>query len=231
VLTGVDQLRYRLLPYINSSSWKVTHEGYAMMRALLSDFASDPKAIEVPDQYMFGNALLMKPVSEVDAASRSFYLPANTTWHDFWTGRSAQGGQTIEGAAPLAQLPLYVRGGSIVPLGPITQFVHEKAADPIELRVYPGEDGTFTLYDCENDNHGREKGRYAKIPLTWSEAKHTLTIGARSGSFPGMPKSCTFNVVFVAEGHGVGIATTATVDQTVTYSGAALEVFAGRAVG
>jgi alpha-D-xyloside xylohydrolase len=226
VLTGVDQLRYRLLPYIDSSSWRVIHEGYTMVRALLFDFASDPKAVGIADQYMFGNALLLKPVSDVGAASRSMYLPANTTWYDFWSGSPAQGGQTISEPTPVEHLPLYVRGGSIVPLGPVAQHATEKLADPIELRVYRGADGAFTLHDDENEHFEHEKSKHATIPLTWCEAQKTLTIGARSGTFPGMLQSRTFNVVFVAAGHGVGIATTTTVDRAVTYSGGTLQVVA-----
>jgi alpha-D-xyloside xylohydrolase len=226
VLTGVDQLRYRLMPYIYSSAWQVTHEGYTMMRALLFDFPADPQALNVPDQFMFGQALLVNPVSDAGATSRSVYLPANTTWYDFWAGSSAQGGQTVSAPAPIDHLPLYVRGGSIVPLGPLVQYASEKPADPIELRVYRGADGAFTLYEDENDNYNYEKGIYATIPLTWSEAKKTLTIGARAGTFPGMLPSRTFNVVFVAAGHGTGLAVTGAADKTVTYTGAALDVVA-----
>ncbi|HEY3668354.1 MAG TPA: DUF5110 domain-containing protein [Polyangiaceae bacterium] len=226
MLTGVDQLRYRLLPYIDSSSWKVIHEGYTMMRALLFDFAWDPKAVTIADQYMFGNALLLKPVSDVGAASRSVYLPANTTWYDFWSGSSARGGQTVSEPTPSEHLPLYVRGGSIVPLGPVAEYASAKVADPIELRVYRGAEGEFTLYDDENNHYKHKKSAPATIPLTWSEAQQTLTIGPRSGAFPGMLQSRTFNVVFVSAGHGVGISTTQAVDRAVTYSGVRLQVVA-----
>ena len=226
VLLGVDQLRYRLLPYIYSASWRVTHDAYTMMRALVFDFAADPKALDIPDEYMFGPALLVSPVSDAGATSRSVYLPVGTSWIDFWSGTPTPGGQTITAAAPIDHLPLFVRAGSILPLGPVVQYASERPADPLEVRVYGGADGAFALYEDENDNYDYEKGTFATIPFTWSDAKKTLTIGARAGSFPGMPASRTFHVVFVATGHGAGPADTATPDKSVTYTGASVDVVA-----
>ncbi len=226
VLLGVDQLRYRLLSYIYSMSWMVTHQAYTMMRALVFDFASDPMALNVPDEYMFGPAILVNPVSDAGATSRSVYLPANTNWYDFWSGATLQGGQKVMAAAPIDRIPLYVRAGSILPMGPVMQYATEKPADPIELRVYRGADGTFELYEDENDNYNYEMGAFATIPMTWSEAKRTLTIGARQGSFPGMLQRRTFRVIFVAQSHGAGAAESATADRTITYTGAAVDVAA-----
>jgi alpha-D-xyloside xylohydrolase len=226
VLLGVDQLRYRLLPYIYSLSWMVTHERYTMMRALAFDFASDPMALNIPDQYMFGPAILVNPVSDAGATTRSVYLPANTTWYDFWSGATLQGGQRMMAAAPIDHMPLYVRAGSILPMGPIVQYATEKPADPIELRIFRGADGAFTLYEDENDNYNYERGMLATIPMSWNDAAKTLTIGARQGSFAGMLQNRTFRVVFVSSGHGSGTAETATADQTVMYSGTAVQVTA-----
>jgi alpha-D-xyloside xylohydrolase len=219
VLQGVDELRYRMLPYIYSLSWMVYNQAYTMMRALVFDFASDPMALDIPDEYMFGPALLVNPVSDAGATSRQVYLPASTTWVDFWTGSSQQGGQTIMADAPIDHLPLYVPAGSILPMGPVMQYSTEKPADPIEVRVYPGADGSFTLYEDENDNYDYEKGTYATIPMTWKDSAKTLTIGARQGSFPGMLMSRTFRVVFVKPGHGTGAAETPAVDQVLAYDG------------
>jgi alpha-D-xyloside xylohydrolase len=224
VLLGVDQLRYRMLPYIYSLSWLVNQQAYTMMRALMFDFPTDPKALDIPDQYLFGPALLVNPVSDAGATSRSVYLPANTTWYDFWSGATQAGGQTVTAAAPIDHIPLYVRAGSILPLGPVVEYATEQPADPIELRVYGGADGAFTLYEDENDNYDYEKGMSATIPLTWSDTQKTLTIGARVGSFPGMLVSRTFRVVFVDASHGIGSAPSATADQTVTYTGASVTV-------
>jgi alpha-D-xyloside xylohydrolase len=226
VLQGVDNLRYRLLPYIYSLSWMVTNQAYTMMRALLFDFASDPMALNIPDQYMFGPAFLVNPVTTQGATSRSVYLPGTGGWVDFWTGSTETGGQTIMAAAPIDHLPLYVPAGSIVPMGPIMQYSTAIPCDPIELRVYPGADGAFTLYEDENDNYDYEKGMYATIPFTWTDATKTLHIGARQGSFPGMLASRTFNVVFVAPGHGAGADVSTTIDKTVTYTGTEMDVTA-----
>jgi alpha-D-xyloside xylohydrolase len=224
ILLGVDQLRYRLLPYIYSLSWKVTHDGYSLMRGLVFDFRSDPRALNIPDQFMFGPALMVNPVTDAGVTSRSVYLPANTTWFDFWTGATSTGGQTVTASAPLDHLPLYVRAGSVLPLGPMMQYSTETAPDPMEVRVYPGADGSFTLYDDENDNYNYEKGMYATIPLTWNNTTRTLTIGARQGSYPGMAPSRTFRLVVVGPNHGAGTAVTGTADQTVTYTGAAVDL-------
>ena len=226
VLVGTDELRYRLLPYIYSTAWQVTHAASTMMRALVFDFAADPKALDVPDEYLFGPALLVSPVSDQGATSRSVYLPAGATWIDFWSGASTPGGQTVNVPAPIDHIPLHVRAGAIVPLGPVVQFAAEKPADPIELRVYRGADGAFTLYEDENDTYDYEQGMFATIPLAWSDAQKTLTIGARVGSFPGMLASRTFHVVFVGPSHGVGPTETASADATVTYTGASLDVVA-----
>jgi len=129
-------------------------------------------------------------------------------------------------AAPIDHLPLYVPAGSIVPMGPIMPYSTAMPCDPIELRVYPGADGAFTFYEDENDNYDYEKGLYATIALTWTDAKKTLHIGAIQGSFPGMLTSRTFNVVFVAQGQGIGSDPSATVDKVVTYTGTAMDVTA-----
>jgi alpha-D-xyloside xylohydrolase len=226
VLLAIDQLRYRLLPYIYSLSWQVTSRGYTMMRGLVFDFRNDSRALAVADQFMFGPAFMVNPVTVAGATSRSVYLPAGTTWSDFWTGATTTGGQTVTASAPIDHLPLYVRAGSIVPMGPLMQYATEKPADPVELRVYPGADGTFTLYEDENDNYDYLAGAYATIPMTWSDASKTLTLGARQGSFTGMLQTRTFNVVFVGTGHGTGVAEAPTVDRTVSYDGSAAIVTA-----
>jgi alpha-D-xyloside xylohydrolase len=223
ILVAYDRLRYRLLPYIYSVAWHVTKNGYTPMRALAMDFRSDPRALNVGDEFMFGPALLVSPVTEPAADTRRMYLP-KTTWYDFWTGRSQPGGATITTPAPLARVPLFVRAGSIVPLGPELQYAAQKPADPIELRVYRGADGSFTLYEDENDGYAYEQGAFATVSIAWSESTKTLTIGARTGSFPGMPAKRTFRIVFVGEGHGVGGDVEPKPDKTVLYDGQSLSV-------
>jgi alpha-D-xyloside xylohydrolase len=226
ILLAYDELRHRLLPYNYSVAWRVTSDGYTMMRALPLDFRADKTALAVSDEYLFGPAFLVAPVTEPQATNKTVYLPAGTGWMNFWSGEKFDGGQTVSTAAPLEQMPLFVRAGSIVPLGPSVQYIGEKPADPVELRVYRGADGTFTLYEDEGDNYNYECGVHATIPLTWNEKTQTLTIGKRSGKFPGMLKQRTFRVVFVSPNHGIGGAVTEKADAEVVYRGRALKVAA-----
>jgi alpha-D-xyloside xylohydrolase len=214
ILLKYDNLRYRLLPYIYSLSWKVTNEGYTIMRSLAFDFKDDAGIQNIPDQYMFGPAFLVNPVTQrmnslpnaKDIKKvRKVYLPKSAAWYDFWTGKLIPGGQTIEAAAPIETLPLYIKAGSIVPMGPYLQYATEKVADPIELRIYTGGDASFVLYEDENDTYNYEKGKYATIAMNWNEADKTLTIKDRKGDFPGMLKDRTFRVVWVTTKNGTGI--------------------------
>jgi len=224
ILTNYDKLRYRLLPYIYSTAWRVTSESYTPMRALVMDFPADRNALDIPDQFMFGPALLVNPVTKAEATSRTLYLPAGATWYDFWTGASLKGGQIITAAAPLETMPLYVRAGSIIPIGPELQWSNEKPADPIELRIYPGADGEFTLYEDDGASFGYEKGEQAIISFAWKDATQTLSIGSRSGSFPGMLKQRSFHIIKVSQKHGVAEETTMTPDKIVQYDGAPLTI-------
>ncbi len=218
ILVNFDRLRYRMLPYIYSLAWKTTSEAYTPMRPLVMDFRNDQRAQNTGDQFMFGPAFLVNPVTDPSAATRQLYLP-DARWYDFWTGSTVVGGHTINAIAPLDRLPLYVRAGSILPLGPDEEWSTEKPADPIELRIYRGADGAFNLYEDENDNYNYEKGAYATIPLQWDDAGHTLTIGDRKGQFPGMLESRSFRVVFVSENHGVGVNPADEADKVVQYLG------------
>ncbi len=226
ILLDYDNLRHRLLPYNYSVAWRVTSSGYTMMRALPLDFRADKTALAVSDEYMLGPAFLVAPVTGPQATNKAVYLPAGTGWVNFWSGEKFDGGQTVNAAAPLAQMPLFVRAGSIVPLGPPVQFAGEKPADPLELRVYRGADGAFTLYEDEGDNYNYERGVHAAIPISWNEKAKMLTLGKRSGKFPGMLKQRTFRIVFVSPGHGVGDAVTEKADVEVVYQGRALKISA-----
>ena len=223
ILTAYDKLRYRLMPYIYSLAWKTTSEGYTVMRPLVMDFRDDVRAQNVGDQFLFGPAFLVNPVTEPGASSRHLYLP-NAEWYDFWTGASLDGGRSLNAPTTIDHLPLYVRAGSILPLGPDIEFAAEKSADPIELRVYPGANGSFTLYEDENDTYNYEHGAYATIPFSWDDASRTLTIGDRSGSFPGMLQTRTFRIVFVTPNHGVGGELTSSEDKVIQYAGQKITV-------
>jgi alpha-D-xyloside xylohydrolase len=224
-LLAMLDLRYRLLPYIYSAAWRVTNDGYTMMRPLVMDFAGDPKALDIPDQFMFGPGIMACPVTTQGATARTVYLPQTAGgWYDFWTGARKEPGTTLDAPAPIAQLPLFIRAGTILPMGPLLQYTSEKPADPIELRVYRGADGTFALYEDEGDSYRYEQGAHSTIPITWNNAAQTLTIGARQGTFPGMLQTRTFHVVFVSDTKGNSIAPTTQPDRTVTYTGTSMEV-------
>ena len=224
-------LRYRLLPYNYSNAWSITANASTMMRGLVMDFPEDKKARDINNEYMFGKAFLVCPVTDSmytskassktdfkNIKSQQVYLPANHTWFDFWTGNQIKGGQLIKKETPIDILPLYVKAGSIVPMGPFQQYTSEKSLRNIELRIYGGDDGTFTLYEDENDNYNYEKHIYSTIEFKWSDKAKVLTINARKGSYPGMLTSRNFNVVLVnsKNGGGAGIAKP---DKTVMYTG------------
>jgi alpha-D-xyloside xylohydrolase len=223
ILVEFDRLRYRLLPYTYSLAWMTTNAAYTPMRPLVMDFRSDARAIDIGDQFMYGPAFLVNPVTEPGAASRKVYLPQDS-WYDFWTGKTVKGPRVEDAAASIDRLPLYVRSGSIVPMGPEIEWSTQKPADPIELRVYSGANGAFTMYEDENDGYNYEKGMLATIPLDWDDARQTLTIGDRKGEFPGMLGSRTFHIVFVRENHGAGPVSQDKPDKTVHYSGKQLRV-------
>jgi alpha-D-xyloside xylohydrolase len=375
-LVKFDNLRYRLMPYIYSLAWRVTNAGYSIMRGLAMDFTADRNTYSIGDQFMFGPAVMVSPVTaymyhrppedsiliapehfrtkdgkpglnvkyycddefkklchegvepvinlwwytgwpefitgpkfsmrwegklvptetgtyrfhmksfgprhvyidgkevphnydsmesytvpvtleagkEYDFAfetsnavlgafraqmfwktpqihareaapavprtkTRSVYLPAGSEWIDFWTGKRMAGGRSVAADAPIEKMPLMVRAGSIVPMGPFVQYAAEKPAEPIELRVYAGANGTFTLYEDENDNYDYEKGVYATIDFHWDDAARRLTVGPRKGTFPGMLMDRTFQVVLVGAGHGTGVDVTAKPDRVISYRG------------
>jgi alpha-D-xyloside xylohydrolase len=168
---------------------------------------------------LFGPAILANPVIEKAATRRTVYLPAGTRWTDFWTGESLDGGRRIEAEAPLQTMPLFVRAGSVVPLGPSLQYASERPADPVELRVYTGADGRFTLYEDAGDGYDYERGEYATIEMRWDERKQTLTIGPRQGRFPGLLEQRTFRVVWVGPRHGHGLQSSVVADAEVAYRG------------
>lgn len=178
------ELRYRLLPYIYSLAGRTYSDDYTLMRALAMDYTADRRTWNVGDQFLFGDAFMVCPVYEYRARSRRAYFPAGT-WYDFYTGESFPGGEVRKVQAPLEQIPLYVRAGAIVPFGETIQSTAEAQKD-LELRVYAGSDGSFTLYEDDGLSYDYEKGRHSAIPFTYNDAGRTLTIGPRTGSFPGM---------------------------------------------
>jgi alpha-D-xyloside xylohydrolase len=189
------ELRYRLLPYLYSTSWDIYNQQKSLMKALAFDFRTDPKALAVTDQYLFGSAFLVAPVLEAHAKSRAVYLPGTDTWFDFWTGQAWQGGRQIQSHVEISRIPVFVRAGSIVPLGPVKPYADAPSVEPLEVRVYPGRDGSFTLYDDAGDGYGYLRGENTTIALAWNDRSRKLWIGARRGAYPGMPATVAIKIV------------------------------------
>jgi alpha-D-xyloside xylohydrolase len=234
-------LRYRLLPYLYSNMWGVTSRAGTLLRALPMDFAQDAKVADLSSEYMFGAAFLVRPVTEAQYVNRpdrnvpvpadftqtksvSVYLPAGTSWVDFWTGQRQPGGQTVTRETPIDLMPLYVRAGSVLPLGPRQQYTGEKDGAPLEIRVYPGASGEFTLYEDENDNYNYEKGAFTTIKMRWNDKARQLTFDDRAGSFAGMQASRTFRVLVVDAQHGTGLGADDAPAKEVSYAGKKLTV-------
>jgi alpha-D-xyloside xylohydrolase len=226
-------LRYRLLPYIYSTAHEITENASTMMRALPMDFAVDKKVWNINDEYMFGKSILVSPVTEslyiktdngtstvnlADIKTHKVYLPAGTDWIDFWTGKKYKAGQDVDREVPIDIMPLFVKAGSIIPLDPFVQYADEKT-DPLELRIYPGANGVFALYEDENDNYNYEKGAFSLIIFTWDDAHKTLTVSDRKGAFPSMSKTHTFNIILVGEKNGTGLESPVKFSKTIQYTG------------
>ncbi len=178
-----------------------------------------PGALRVQLFWKTPEIFAQEKIIEKRAQTRKVYLPANTRWIDFWTGTSINGGQTIIADAPIDKIPLFVKAGSIIPMGPFVQYATEKPDAPIEIRVYPGANGSFSLYEDQNDNYNYEKGVFSTISFKWNDAKRELIIGKRQGRFPGMLIDRTFKIVIVTPTKGTGVEITKNPDKTVQYDG------------
>lgn len=232
-------LRYRLLPYIYSLTGAVTHENGSIMRPLVMDFATDRKAILLDNEYMFGKNILVCPVTQplytkkvegnkgvatvANIAKASspvqVYLPKGSKWIDFWTNEMIEGGREISRECPISIMPLYIKAGSILPLGPKVQYTSEKKWNDLDICIYPGANGEFTLYEDEFDNYDYEKGAFTSIRFTWDDANRTLTISDRNGSYPGMLKNRRFNLTVMKPGKQNAETVMIKADKRVSYSG------------
>jgi alpha-D-xyloside xylohydrolase len=216
--------RYRLMPYIYSLAGDTYLRDGTIMRGLVMDFPSDLKARDIDDQYMFGHALLVAPVTEYKARGRSVYFPAGAEWYDLLTGQKYAGGRSTTVAAALGKIPVFVRAGSILPTGPAITYTAEKLDGPLTLVVYTGADGSFSLYEDEGRSYAYERGEFSTIPMRWNDATGVLTIGARAGAYAGMPMNRTINVRFVS-GPGADVGDfDAAPAKTIQYTGEAVEV-------
>ncbi|WP_294261927.1 TIM-barrel domain-containing protein [uncultured Sphingomonas sp.] len=178
ILADWLRLRYAMIPYLYSLGRQTYEGGAPFMRALFMDFGSDPKVADIRDQYMFGPAFLVAPVVEQGRTSRSVYLPAGADWYDYWTSKRYTGGQTIEAAAPIERMPLFVRAGSIVPVGAAVKNTSEQQA-LTAIRVYPGRDARFTLYDDDGITNAYQRGGGRKAELVWNDATGRLSASGR----------------------------------------------------
>ncbi len=237
------RLRYRLLPYIYSMAGDCVQNSGTMMRALVMDYAADKKASRLNDEYLFGRNLLVKPVTDPlytwkdsgkkghtiypdvkkAAAPVEVYLPQGNKWYDFWSNAQYEGGQTIQRLCPIDIMPVFVKAGTVLPFGPEVQYSSEKPWDELEIRVYPGANGEFTLYEDEGDNYNYEKGKFSEIKFSWDDAGHALTIAPRKGSFKGMIQNRKFHIVLVGTDSGAGNQPMKA-NKTVDYSGKAMTV-------
>ena len=224
-IVAYDKLRYRLMPYLYSMAGMVHLKDYTMMRGLVMDFNGDDKVLDIKDQWMFGSALMACPVGEYQKYSREVYLPKQKGWYDFYTGAYHAGGQAIVADAPYDKIPVFIPEGAILPIGPEMQWSDEKKPELIDLYVYAGKDGSYTLYEDEGTNYNYEKGKYAVIDFKYDDARKQVTIGARKGSFDGMLQKRRFNIILVDQKkqQGVNLAKSPK-GKVVKYSGQAMTV-------
>lgn len=217
-------LRYSLLPYIYSNAADVTFKGSTLMRPLVMDFPEDQRALSLNNEFMFGRSLLVAPVMEAGVNSWRVYLPENESgWIDFWNGDTYKGGQYVDVKVDLAKIPLFVKGGSIIPMDFGKQYTTEETDRPVEIRIYKGGDAELTWYEDEGINYGYEKGRYSTIPLKWDNENQVLEIGKRKGKFPGMDKIKKMNVILVSDEDGIGDEATL-VEKEIWYEGKSIKV-------
>jgi alpha-glucosidase (family GH31 glycosyl hydrolase) len=175
------ELRYRLMPYLYSAVHETHETGLPVMRALLLHYSDDPLAAPRGDEYLWGRDILVAPVTEKAAVSRSLYLPRGA-WYDLWTEAKIEGGREVTRDVDLETMPLYVRAGAIVPFGPVKQYTAEKSDEPVTLTVYPGADGRFVLYEDDGTTFNFEKGEFMKLRCEWNDRARQLTLSLEQGS-------------------------------------------------
>jgi alpha-D-xyloside xylohydrolase len=228
------RLRYQLIPYIYSLAAQVTLNSYTLMRAVALDFPRDAATFDLADQFLFGSALMVCPVTRPmyysrgsepiaerpgtpgSEKSREVYLPKGAKWYDFWTDKLFEGGQTIRADAPLEIIPLFVRAGAILPMSPVMQYVDEIPDAPYEIRVYRGASSVFELYEDDGDNYSYEQGAFSVVKMAWDDARAELLIGRRAGTFASLVKSREYHLIFVSP---KGLE-----EKTVLYTGEELRV-------
>ncbi|MBV2148140.1 DUF5110 domain-containing protein [Sphingobium sp. AS12] len=218
-----DKLRYRLMPYIYTIGADTYMKDGSIMRGMVMDFPADAEVRKINDQYLFGDAFLVAPVTDYKARSRSVYFPGNTQWYDFSTGNAYRGGASVKVDAPYERMPLFVRAGAVVPMGPVTQWVDQHRDAPLTIAVYAGANGQFSLYEDDGRSVAYKMGASSRIPMTYDDSKGTLTIGARQGAgWKDMPATRTIRIKWVVPGKPV--TDDNAFDAEVTYTGAAVTI-------
>lgn len=213
IVSDFLDLRYRLLPYVYSHTALVSHQGGTFMRPLIFDFSQDKEALKQQNEYMFGNSLLINPITQSNVQSWKTYLPEHAAgWIDFWNGKTYEGGQYVDIPASIEKIPVFVKAGTILPLGMKKQYASENLSAPLEIHIYPGEDASFILYEDEGDNYNYEKGAYSNIRFNWNDRKRVLTIEERQGEYPGMQANRTFRII------------SPSAEKTVVYQGKRLKI-------
>jgi alpha-D-xyloside xylohydrolase len=218
IMVKYDKLRYKLMPYIYSLAGLTYIDNYTIMRGLVMDFANDKNVLNITDQFMFGPSIMVCPVYQYKARNRQVYLPSGYKWYNLITGKVEEGGKTIVAEAPLSDIPLFVKEGSIIPCGPEIQYAMQKA-DPITLYIYSGKDAEFNLYEDENTNYNYEKGSYSIIPVKYSENEKKIIIGQRKGEFAGMLKTRKFKIIVIAADKPISIFSIPNICKEITYNG------------
>jgi alpha-glucosidase/alpha-D-xyloside xylohydrolase len=175
------ELRYRMMPYLYSAVRECTQSGMPIMRALWLHYPNEPAAVASGDEYLWGRDILVAPVVEKGATERKLYLP-HGAWYDFWTNEKHEGGRDVTRQVDLETIPLYVRAGAIVPMGPVKQYTAEKVDGPLDIAVYPGADGSFLLYEDDGSSFNYRKGEWMGIQMAWNDARRVLTLRLAAGS-------------------------------------------------
>jgi alpha-glucosidase/alpha-D-xyloside xylohydrolase len=198
ILKKYLELRYRLMPYLYTAVEEATRTGLPIMRALWLHDPDDPAAVARGDEYLWGPDLLVAPVVEKGATSRSLYLPRGL-WYDYWTEELLEGGREMSRPVDLETMPLYVRAGSVIPLGPVREWTDQEVGEPVTLVVYPGADGVSTLYEDDGISFDYRDGAFSRIAMEWHEAGRTLALRLEPGSRMLEPGSRRFQLRVAGE--------------------------------
>ncbi|MGP7795146.1 glycoside hydrolase family 31 protein [Sphingomonas sp. CLY1604] len=218
-----DELRYRLMPYIYTLGADTYQRDGSIIRALAADYPQDRTARVVNDEYLFGDAFLVAPVTAYKARSRPVYFPGRGTWYDFITGTAYRGGASATVPAPFERMPLFVRAGAIVPMGPVTQYVDQRPEAPITLVIYTGADGHFSLYEDDGTSTAYKTGAFARTPIGYDDRTGTVALAAREGQgWKGMQSRRMVRVKWLKPGQAVG--SSDAFDAEVAYTGMPLTI-------